>query len=267
MERRDFLTASCAAGIGAFAGGTAEAAQERTRGGRSGRTRRDYIELRTYHIDTEKQKKGLDAFLADAAIPALNRLEIDPVGVFYPMEDLGPVYVMLRHTSLYTFASLTRRLIADEEFVKAGAAFLDAPATDPAYKRVESSLLMAFEGMPKVEVPTKKDSRIFQLRRYESPSVKTGQKKIEMFNVGELGVFREVGLNPVFFGEAIAGELMPNLTYMLGFDDEAARKAAWGKFGGHPEWKRLKGMPEYADKKILSNITNIPLKPASYSQV
>jgi len=177
------------------------------------------------------------------------------------------VYVMLRHSSLWTFATATQRLLADEEFVKAGGAFLDSPATDPAYTRVESSLLMAFEGMAKVEVPTKKDSRVFQLRIYESPSVKTGQKKIEMFNVGELAVFREVGLNPVFFGEAIAGELMPNLTYMLGFDDDDTRKAAWKKFGGHPEWKRLKAMPEYADKKILSNITNIPLKPALYSQV
>lgn len=44
------------------------------------------------------------------------------------------------------------------------------------------------------------------------------------------------------------------------------QKEAWKKFVAHPEWKRLSGMAEYADKTILSNITNLPLIAASYSQ-
>ena len=54
-----------------------------------------------------------------------------------------------------------------------------------------------------------------------SPSEKTGQKKIEMFNTGgELALFREVGMDPVFFGEALLGTRVPNLTYMLGGRDK-----------------------------------------------
>jgi hypothetical protein len=122
--------------------------------------------------------------------------------------------------------------------------------------------------MPGVETPAKGPGRVFQLRTYESPSVQTGQKKIEMFNdAGEIKIFREVGLNPVFFGETLFGAKLPNLTYMLGFESADAQKEAWGRFGKHPEWQRLRGMAEYADGTILRNIVNTVLKPAACSQI
>ena len=71
----------------------------------------------------------------------------------------------------------------------------------------------------------------------------------------------------MFFGEALFGAKMPNLTYMLAFESPEAQQAAWGKFGKHPEWQKLRGMAEYADGTILRNIVNLPLKPAEYSQI
>ena len=200
--------------------------------------------------------------------PALNRAGIKPVGVFYPAEGLSPIYVLLRYPSLELFASMTERLASDQELLSKGEAFINAPASAPAFKRMESSLLLAFKGMPKLETPVQNPGRVFQLRTYESPSVKTGLKKIEMFNdAGEIKIFREVGLNPVFFGQALAGAKMPNLTYMLAFKDMDEQKAAWKRFGGHPDWKRLSGMPEYSDNAILCGITNLSLTAAEYSQI
>ena len=84
--------------------------------------------------------------------------------------------------------------------------FSNPPADKPAYQRIESSLLLAFKGMPALDIPVQSPGCAFQLRIYESPSVKTGQKKIEMFNdAGEIDIFRRVGLHPVFFGEALIG--------------------------------------------------------------
>jgi hypothetical protein len=229
---------------------------------------RDYYELRVYHIETEQQKAGFHDFARQAAIPALNRLGLSPVGVFQPAEGNGPIYVLLRHKSADSVVTLGARLRQDPQFLRDGAAFLDAPAAQPAYKRMESSLLVAFRGMPQLETPVKAAGRIFQLRIYESPSVKTGQKKIEMFNdAGEITIFRRVGLHPVFFGEALIGSKMPNLTYMLAFESADEMKANWKKFGGDPDWQRLRGMDEYADKNILSGITNVVLQPAEYSQI
>src|SRR5258708_12406520 len=104
------------------------------------------------------------------------------------------------------------------ELMSKDAEFMNGPATALAFKRVESSLMLAVKGMPQMETPVTTPGRVFQLRTYESPSVKTGLKKIEMFNdAGEIKLFREVGLNPLFFGQTLVGTKMPNLTYMLLF--------------------------------------------------
>jgi len=262
MNRRTFLAAAGTAGIAPLGGLTAAQAAQ------TAQDQRDLYELRQYQIATETQKKGLDAFLRDAALPAFNRLGIAPVGAFYPVKDLSPVYVLLRHRSLESALTCRQKLLADTEFLSKGAEFLNAPADQPAFQRIESSLFLAFKGMPQLETPAKGPGRVFQLRTYESPSVKTGQKKIEMFNdAGEIKIFRRVGLNPVFFGEALVGTKLPNLTYMLGFESEGDQKTGWKKFGGDPDWQRLRGMPEYADKAILCGITNLQLKPAAYSQI
>lgn len=260
MNRRKFLAASGAVGLAPLSGlcGAAEGSQ----GGR------DYFELQQYQLDTETQKNLFDAYMKDAAIPALNRLGIKPVGVFYPQEGLGPAYVLMRAKSLEVLAGKTPKLLADDEYLRKGAEFLDAPAAMPAFKRMESSLMVAFKGMPELETPITAPGRVVQLRIYESPSVKTGQKKIEMFNdAGEISIFRRVGLNPVFFGETIVGGKMPNLTYMLIFDSAEAQQAAWQKFRTDPDWLKLRAMAEYGDKVILCGITNLLLKPAAYSQI
>ncbi len=287
MKRREFLTASCAAGLTSLSGAAfaedpkrkrpdeSEAAYRqrlaRIRATQAARARqvprRDYFELRRYEIETEAQKAGMDTFLSQAAIPALNRMGIKPVGVFYPWEGLSPIYVLLRHRSLRSVSTVIQTLGEDGEFMAKGAAFLDAPADKPAYKRMTSSLMIAFEGMDQLERPIKSAGRVLQLRTYESPSIKTGQKKIEMFNNGEIDIFRKTGLNPVFFGETLVGDKMPNLTYMLVFNNMDERKANWKKFVSSPEWKALSSIPEYANKKILCGITNVFLKPAAYSQI
>ncbi len=280
MKRREFLAASCAAGLTAVSAKAATTAGQRQRRGtqrggnratgrRPGSPGRDIYELRQYHCDSAAQQKGLDDFLCKAMAPALNRLGIDKVGVFHEREasDSPTVYVLIRHKNARSVLMTTAGLLKDEKFLADGKAFLDGGNDKPGYSRMESGLMVAFDGIKRMESPSKKDTRVFQLRIYESPSVKTGQKKIEMFNVAEIDIFRRTGLNPVFFGESITGTKLPNLTYMLGFDNEEAQKASWQKFVKHPDWIALKSKPEYADKKILCGITNILLKPASYSQI
>lgn len=263
MNRRNFLTTAGLAGLASASLPSLSTAAESSSG-----SQRDFYELRQFILDTEEQFKDVELFLKDAAVPALINLGMSPVGVFYPEKGFNSIYLLLRHRTLETLVTLYDRLGEDGEFLSHGQPFLDAPASAPAFKRMESSLLVAFAGMPKIETPVKNPGRVFQLRIYESPSVKTNLKKIEMFNdAGEIELFRETGLNPVFFGQAMVGSKMPNLTYMLAFKDAEEQKAAWKKFVSSPKWKELSGMPEYSDKAILCGITNIQLVAAPYSQV
>jgi hypothetical protein len=77
--------------------------------------------------------------------------------------------------------------------------------------------------------------------------------------------FRKVGMDPVFFGQTLAGTRMPNLTYMLGFDDKESLETAWQAFLKHPERAALKKDPTYQD--TVSRIYNNNLRPIEGSQV
>ncbi len=232
----------------------------------SDRTSKQFVELRHYTFENAQQQKVMIDFLAKVAIPAWNRMEISPVGVFQMADGkTTDLYVVLPHASIRSVARANTKFLADAKVQADGAVVWDSPMKKPVYKRIESSLLLGFAKCPKVEVPTKKDTRVFQLRIYESHNETKAKRKIEMFNKGEIETFRATGLDPVFFGEALVGGKIPNLTYMVGFDDAAAQKAAWSAFGKHPKWIEMKSDPYYAD--TVSNITNLVLKPADGSQI
>jgi hypothetical protein len=262
MNRRKFIITSGSAGLAAMTSiPTGAQAAEQLSG-------REFYELRQFIVETAEQRNMVDSFLKNAAVPALKRLGMSPVGVFYPDKGISPIYVLLRHKSLDSIVTFSQQLASDREFMSKGADFIDAPASAPAFKRMESSLMLSFKGMPQIETPVTSPGRVFQLRIYESPSTKTGLKKIEMFDdAGEIRIFREAGLNPVFFGQTLVGNRMPNLTYMLVFKSMEEQKAAWIRFVSHPDWKKISAMPEYSDKAILSGITNLSLVAADYSQV
>jgi len=264
MKRREFLSTSCLAAapfIGASSiGQSALSAADGSSGAKQ------YLELRHYELESQDQQNGLDDFLAKAAIPAMGKLGIGPVGVFKRADNKNfELYVLLAHKSMESVVMANSKMLAMPAYQEAGRSVIDCPKRSPAYKRWDSALFLAFDKCPGVEVPSKKDTRVFQLRIYESHNTTKAKRKIEMFNTGEIDLFRRTGLNPVFFGESIVGGKMPNLTYMVGFDDSAAQKAAWDKFVKHPEWKKMSSDPYYKD--TVSHITNIVLRPTASSQI
>jgi hypothetical protein len=139
-----------------------------------------------------------------------------------------------------------------------------------SYFRMESSLLRAFDSIPSIEVPDssgKRAPRIFELRTYESNNVKASKTKIKMFNDAEIKIFRRSGMLPVFFGETLIGKNLPNLTYMLAYDDWGARDRVWKTFGADPEWQKLRSTPGLTDPEIVSNISNALLRPLPFSPI
>lgn len=228
-----------------------------------------YFELRTYTLKGNNQQALVERYFKEAAIPALNRLGVKNVGVFTDLEPSGEstLVALIPFKSLDEFEAVNIKLDQDKAYLTAGAAYLNAPATAPAYERIESSLLKAFAHMPTLEVPGK-TPRIFELRRYEHASEAAGKKKLEMFNdAGEIDIFKRLGFKPVFFAETVIGEKRPNLIYMVTFDDKEAHGKHWQSFGGDPEWKKVSAIPEYADAKLVSKITSTFLKPADFSQI
>jgi hypothetical protein len=229
----------------------------------------EFYELRIYTCKTQEQENVVVDYLEKAAIPALNRLGNKNIGVFKVLKPEATIriFVIIPFQTIEAFIKVEEKLLKDEVYKTAASAYLNAPATEPAYDRIESSLLKAFSHMPKIEVPEKKQ-RLFELRRYESASEGAGKMKIEMFNqAGEIDIFKKVGFKPVFFGKTIVGTMLPNLTYMITFDDMADHDKKWKAFGSDPQWKKISTIPEYADAKIVSRITSTILVPTPFSQI
>ena len=268
MQRRNFLGCSLGASAVAAAGVRVAAAGQQA----SAAGGREYYELRRYHLVSGPQQKLTKSFFAEALIPALNRLGMKPIGAFDL--DVGPetpsTYLLIPSTSLDALVTAEQRLAQDEEYQRAGHAFLNAPATAPPYERVESSLMIAFEGYPKLTTPpvtAQHGARVFQLRTYESPTSHDHRMKVEMFHSGEFGCFERAGFWQVFYGDTLIGQHLPNLTYMLSFPDLSEMNSKWKAFRDDPEWKKLSASAKFSYESIVSNISNLVLNPASYSQI
>jgi len=220
---------------------------------------RQYIELRRYHLLPGTKQRAFIAFIGDAAIPAMNRAGIGLVGAFTVVygENAPSLLLVLPHRTLDSVVSMRERLASDAVYARDGAAILDVPMSDPAFVRVESTLLRSIDSMPTLEPSPgagKAPRRIFELRTYESHSDRAALNKL-----------RRAGLTPIFFGETVIGGKMPSLTYMLSMPDMPARDAAWSTFGQDAEWKTLSADPQYRDN--VSAISDIILQPTSYSQI
>jgi len=76
---------------------------------------------------------------------------------------------------------------------------------------------------------------------------------------------RDLGMNPVFFGQALAGPDLPHLRYFTSGPDLATHLAGWKKFGPAPRWQKMRTDPRYADN--TSKNTARFLTPKPYSQI
>jgi hypothetical protein len=139
--------------------------------------------------------------------------------------------------------------------------------SDAGYVRMERQILRAFDGMPSVAVKAAGAPRLFELRTYESNNAQTLKKKIGMFNDGEIAIFRKTGLDPVFFGEMLAGPNQPCLVYLLAYDHFAAREKNWNAFLADPDWIKLRATPGLSDGEIVSNISSAFLRPLAFSPI
>ncbi len=264
MERRQFLAASLASSAFAFSGEASAQPQSAPA--------REFYQLRRYNLKSGPQLKLTEDYFSGALIPALTRMGLGPIGAFrldYG-EQTPAYYLLIPSPSVETLAELDLKLTKDEDFLRLADPFWNATAAAPDFQRVEIALLAAFEGWPRVTPPpaaAAKGKRIFQLRTYESPSNGEHVRKVEMFHSGEFEIFVKAGFHPVFFGDALTGERLPKLTYMLSLESVAELDEKWNLFRNDPDWKKLSSDPRYAYDQIVTNISNLLLSPLDCSQI
>lgn len=235
--------------------------------------RRDYYQIKIYSIENEQQEERMDRYLEKAYLPALHRSGIPSVGVFKPVEEDESrsklILVLIPFKSLDEFEKLANVLAKDKLYQDAGRDYIDASHDNAPYKRIESILLRAFEGMPEFRTPvhpTPPSEQIYELRSYQGATEKIYARKVEMFNdEGEIELFDKLGFQPIFFGEVISGGVMPNLMYMTTFSSRTSQQEHWQAFQSAPEWNRMKEIEKY--KNTVSHIDKYIMHPTGYSDL
>ena len=235
-------------------------------------TENQVLELRTYALMDKADEIKLDTYLEHALIPGLKRQGLGPIGAFEQAGqhegDSIEVLLLIPGPSADAVTAAMSKLSADKRYLEAAEAYLSTPAKTPLVKRIHSELLMSFDCWPQVIVPQQKTDdkpRLFELRSYESATEQKGQLKVEMFNSGEVPIFLDCGIAPVFMGQALIGDKLPNLTYMTVYANSTERDSAWKKFVAHPDWKILKQVKKF--QNTVSKIHKSDWTPKRYSEL
>lgn len=259
MKRRKFVQSSLI-GTSVIATGFPFAAASNQAEGK------DIIELREYELAFGSNQANLHTYLKEALIPALNNNGVQNVGVFSELGNFEPakIYVLIPYPGIEEYFKMPSILLKDGNYLSASKNYQNLSPENKVFTRFIMRLMIAFDGLPRVS-SNFKGSGLYELRTYEGYNEDAVRRKIKMFNDVELNIFRNCGLNTVFFGEVIAGPDLPYLTYMVAFNDMAERDQKWQKFGADPEWNRVKELPEYAN--TVSKIIKKFLVPLPYSQI
>ena len=225
-------------------------------------------ELANIRLQFGDQMGRMLGWLEKRAFPLFARHAIGPVGIF--TVGIGPaipgVLVILTYPSLAAMEATWAKLSADPDWM---AAHDELDSGDPAYYREDISLLKATKFSPPLKASASGDPahKIYELRIYESPTVRQLGYLHDRFAGGEIDIFHKSGIHPVLYADTIVGPNLPNMAYLIPYESSDAREKAWAAFGSNPDWVRIRDESVRKGEEIVRNINNTILSPAGFSML
>ena len=228
-----------------------------------------YYVLTQYYLRNGTQIGRVHDYLKGGLMPALDRVNLGPAIVLEASiaPHVPQVATIVGVNSLEQVRLVETLAQSDAVLAKAHAAW--EQAAEPPMEHYTTTLLESAPYSPDI-VPLEEPPaapRVFELRVYHSPSERQLGKLHERFGGAEIPIFHRTGVNPLFYTSTLLGANKPNLTYLIPFDNLAAREKAWDAFGADPEWVKVR--KESIDKygQISSVIQISIFKAAAYSPV
>lgn len=232
-----------------------------------GRKTRFYV-LEQYFLENGSQLGRIHDFLSKALLFGLERLHQGPKIFLEALvaPHMPQVAVILGVESCDQIFSLAKGLFSDKDFARAVEQW---EAGEPPYVSASAALLQAADYSPEIAVPEKPPAtpRIFELRTYHSPTGRQLKALHERFAGAEIGIFHRVGVHPILYTSTVFGANRPNLTYLIPFDNLAAREKAWNAFAADEEWNRVRQESIARSGQIASVIQISLYRATPYSPV
>jgi hypothetical protein len=233
-----------------------------------------YFLLESYLLQNGSQGQRLAGYMQRARIGMAGRLQtVAPAFVLEALiaAHMPQVLAVSAFASLEELAGMKRKLREDAGARQALAEW--ESGEEPAYEELDETVLEAAAYCPPLPGPAQapdrgsKPPRVFELRTYHSPTERQLRALHERFAGAEIGIFHRCGIHPVLYSSTLIGANKPNLTYLMPFDDLAAREKAWAAFGADPEWVKVRA-DSIAKHGQISSVSHLSLfKAATYSPV
>ena len=208
--------------------------------------------LENYYLKQGAQMARLHEYLQQGALPAMKTVHSGPIIVMEAMvaQHMPQVAVAAGFESYQQWKDVR------------------AKAPEQPFEHMPVTLLESAPYSPEVaNVQRNRKPRVFELRVYHSPFRSQLRALHERFAGPETNIFARVGVHPIFHSSTIAGANMPNLTYLIPFENLAAREKAWDAFGADAEWVKVRkeSIEKYGQ---ISSVVQISIfKAAEYSPV
>ena len=244
-------------GIGMMAGGAAADSRKTS-----------FFLLENYYLRQSTQLARINEFMSQGFLPVASKFHHGPkIFLEAVVAAHVPQFVALVGLeSLEQLSTLRGKLRGDSGFQKAFAAWENGP--EPPYEHFSHTLLKATDYCPDVPAELNKGKgRIYELRTYHSPTWKQLAALHERFAGPEIKIFHRSGIHPILYTETVVGANMPNLTYLIPFDNLAAREKAWEAFQADAEWIKVRKESIEQHGQISSVIQVSLLKATPYSPV
>jgi len=199
------------------------------------------VVARNYFLKSGSQPERLHAFLKNGLVPGLARSPMGPPIILDALIAAHMPQVM----TLFGFRSVEQWRAAEDKLAGLRS-YRDAldqweRGEDGPYEEYSERLLGATPFSPPLPVAQGNDpARIFELRVYHSPTSRQLAALNDRFEGKEIGIFHRSGIHPILYTNAVTGDHLPNLTYLIPFDSLAAREKAWAAFASDPEWIKVR---------------------------
>jgi hypothetical protein len=220
-----------------------------------------------FYMRAGSQGTRLNEFLS--SIMPITAKNTQAVGVFTSIvAPHQPLTLMVSgFSTLEEVDAAGLRMARDADFQRASEKL--ESGSEPAYDRSDRVLLRATQFSqdiaPLKEKP--KTPRVFELRVYHSPTYRQLGFLHERFSGPEIGIFHRVGIFPILYGDTMIGPNMPNQTYLIPFENLAAREKAWDAFAADAEWQKVRADSVARGGEIVADQNIMLLRPTPYSPI
>jgi hypothetical protein len=231
MDRRAFF--GMAAAVPGFAGaGFAQGSPKKTG---------CYV-LQHYYLQLGSQATRLADYLSKIWLPALAKAHSGPTLVLDAQlaTHLPLVTRITGYQSVEEMWSVRAKLKADKALEAATDAWQSGP--EPPFESMTTALLDAEDFSPEIAPlnPQPKTPRTFELRVYQTRTARELRGLIGRFREGEAKILAKAGSANILFASTAIGQDHPNLTWLMGFEDMAAREKFSAAFAADPDWIKLR---------------------------